>query len=293
VTHIDPRDKPHLIHEDIVGFNFIRSGSRFVFRRHFRSGLRSHIMQVLDALDVQKEKAGVLQEGITRFPQAKPLKMLRIFRTKFRSLTEAEEELRRVKTVGSFLAPHYLARSEEFLAGFTGQDRPTFLLCGLQDYVEGASLNPWAELDDKHLACLFHRSSYPSRIKKIRDHAIVFVTKVKEMILNAGYIPDLAGSGNLILTFQGIIKLVDINNISAVDFRASIPLDDRRYPVLDKSMQALFLLEEKMRQRSPDRKEKIYRVFLDPGRLKEVRELEEVFRASQDDPGRFDETALD
>jgi hypothetical protein len=44
----DVREKASLNHEAVVGLNFIRDSAIFVFRRHYRQGLRSHIMEVLD-----------------------------------------------------------------------------------------------------------------------------------------------------------------------------------------------------------------------------------------------------
>jgi len=86
-------------------------------------------------------------EGITWFPRVKPLRMLRIFRTRFGSLADAEAEVRRVKAIETYLVPDHLARSEEFLVDYvTGGQRET-LLCGLQEFVEGEILEPWSALD--------------------------------------------------------------------------------------------------------------------------------------------------
>jgi len=43
----DVRDKPSLSEADVLALNFIRRPARYVFRRHYRVGLRSHIMEVL------------------------------------------------------------------------------------------------------------------------------------------------------------------------------------------------------------------------------------------------------
>ena len=93
------------------------------------------------------------------------------------------------------------------------------------------------------------------------------------MILQTNRVPDLAGVGNLILTRSGNIKLVDINNISRVSFDRTIPLDDRGYPVCDKSIEALSLLERKLTGRSLDGRDIIYNTFLDPERMKDVKEI--------------------
>ena len=49
--HIDIRDRPTIDHDDVIALNFIRSSPSCVFRRHFRQGLRSHIMEILDPLE--------------------------------------------------------------------------------------------------------------------------------------------------------------------------------------------------------------------------------------------------
>ncbi|MBU0734796.1 MAG: hypothetical protein KKG10_11670, partial [Proteobacteria bacterium] len=86
-------------------------------------GLRSHIMEVLRSADVARETEGVIREGTRWFPRARPLKMLRIFRTRFDSLRNAEEELRRVKIVETYLTPAHVARSNEFLVDYLLQGK--------------------------------------------------------------------------------------------------------------------------------------------------------------------------
>jgi hypothetical protein len=70
---------------------------------------------------------------------------------------------------------------------------------------------------------------------------------------------------------------VDINNICEVSFDSHILLDDRGYPVCDKSIEALSMLELKVAGRTIDRNEPIYKVFLDPGRRNEVKRQEKLF----------------
>jgi hypothetical protein len=284
MTGEDPRDKLSLTHEDVVALNFVRAPGIYVYRRHYRAGLRSHIMQVLLREDVEKERTGVLRHGVRRFPKARPLKMLRIFRTRFRNLREAEEELVRVKLIETYLAPFYMARSNEFLVDFTGQDQRKPILCGLQEYMEGETINPWNRLDDEELASLKERMPDPEGpevhaqwIGNVRTQAERFVLRVKELISKAGYVPDLAGSGNLILNSSGLIKLVDINNISRVSFDSSIPLDDRGYPVCDKSVEALSMLQKNLAGHDLDPHDQIYKFFLDPDRMEKVRIVEREF----------------
>lgn len=283
----DIRDKPFLKHDDLMKLNFIRSPGRYFYRRHYRAGLRSHIMEVLKREDWEQEERGVIRDRLKWFPKARPLKMLRLFRTRFKSLIEAEEELKRVKVIGSYLGPNHLATSEEFLVSYQVRRRREILLCGLQEYVDGEILNPWRSLDNDRLAFLFscmgpenHENSVMESyrwIRTVRKQAEHFIRKLKEMILETNHVPDLAGIGNLLLTRSGDIKLVDINNVSSVSFENTIQLDDRGYPVCDKSIEALFRLEQEFLGRPIHRESNIYRIFLDPQRMKEVRAIEEAF----------------
>jgi len=288
MTQEDPRDKLSLTHEDVVAMNFVRAPGIFVYRRHYRAGLRSHIMQVLLREEVERERTGVLRDGVRRFPKARPLKMLRIFRTRFKNLREAEEELARFKIVETYLAPFHMARSNEFLVDFASRGKREPILCGLQEYMEGETINPWNRLDDEELASWRERMSEQAGagsrkdwIATARARAGEFVQRVKELISKAGYVPDLAGSGNLVLTPSGLIKLVDINNISRVPFGCFIPLDDRGYPVCDKSVEALSMLEKNLVGHPLDPDDDLYRVFLDPARMEKVRSLETQFHRTQ------------
>lgn len=128
---VDIRDKRYLSSEDLVRLNFIRDRGSYVFRRHYRHGLRSHIMEVLDPDDIRRERQGIVRDGIRWYPRAKPLKVSRIFRTKFSVLEEALEEIRRVKIIEKYLAPNHLAVSEEFIVDYITDGRNDFILCGL------------------------------------------------------------------------------------------------------------------------------------------------------------------
>jgi hypothetical protein len=295
---LDIRDKPRLNHSDIIQLNFIRSPGRFVFRRYYRSGLRSHIMAVLRLEDVKKEKNGIKKNGVTWFPKAKPLKMLRVFRTRFGRLEDAMQELNRVKMVEKFLAPDYMARSSEFLVDYRVHGTYETLLCGLQEYIEGEILDPWGPLDQDSLWAFFCRMAdqeeHQTRIKKgriekwaedVRKKAGNALLQIRKMIREARFIPDLAGIGNLVLTPSGEIKLVDINNISEVSYEEDIYCDDKGYPVCDKSVEALSLLEKKLLGRSLDETDSVYGVFLDSGRMKEVQVLETLFHQSRGPAG--------
>ena len=286
----DVRDRPYLKEEDVLMLNFIRDPGVYVYRRHYRQGLRSHIMELLSPADVESEKNGVFIDGSKWYPRAEPLKMLRIFRTRFNSLKEAEEEVERVKTIESYLGPDNMAKSDEFLVDYIRNGKRELLLCGLQEYVKGAILDPWTSLEDNHLISILRRISFDDFedaetignrwIRDVRSKAQVFIGKVKKMILEAGCVPDLAGIGNLMLTRDGDIKLVDINNISRVLFDSSIILDDRLYPVCDKSIEALSLLEQGLLNVSLQPDDPIYETYLDPERLAEVKVMEKEFYLS-------------
>jgi hypothetical protein len=289
----DVRDKPSLNADDVLQLNFIRRPCRFVFRRHYRQGLRSHIMEILDPQDVAREKNGVVSDGIKWFPRAKPLKMLRIFRTRFQSREQARAELQRVIYVATYLGADGYARSNEFLVSYVWDSRRDILLCGVQEYIEGLNIEPWGYLNADRLADNLLRPRLDSRtataidrgalVAHIRNSAGGFVTRVKRMVRDTGYIPDLAGDGNLILTDNGDIKLVDINNISPVSYGSRVYVDDRGYPVCDKSVEALAAIQKHLASQPFDERDPLYRTFLDPKRMAAVSGIERAFhRAAAD-----------
>ncbi len=283
----DIRDSKFIGHDDVVGLNFIRTDVSYHFRRHFRQGLRSHVMEVLRPADIEVEKFGTRGDGIRRYPRAKPIRIFRLFRTRLASVAEALDEIQRVKMVERYLAPEFLARSNEFVVDYLAQGRRVPLLCGLQEYVEGEILNPWGLLEgDRLMDALYGqlfvdgKAPAPEKTKWahiVRDKGIRFVEKIKQMIAASGHIPDLAGMGNLVMVCSGAIKLVDINNIAKVSFDGQISLDDKGYPVCDKSIEALANLETKLLGRSIDSADAIYGFFLDPQRMREVFDKEQVF----------------
>jgi hypothetical protein len=279
----DIREKSRLVSNDILGLNFVKSPGIYSFRKHYRMGLRSHIMEVLNPSDLERENRGITVDGLKWFPKAKPLKMLRIFRTRFHNLDDALEELKRVKIVEKYLAPEHMARSEEFLVTYMRQGTHHLLLCGLQEYVEGEILDPWSPIDDGHLVALLGRMDFKRSgnaegverqwVARVRKKAKKFIQNIRKMIVNEAHIPDLAGVGNLLLTRTGDIKLVDINNISRVSFDPVINLDDRGYPVCDKSVEALSLLDRKLLSSIIGNGDEIYGLFLDPKRMKDVKAM--------------------
>ena len=95
----DIREKSHISHEDVIGLNFIRASGRYVFRKYYKQGLRSQIMEVLDPDDVVKQNKGEIIDDVRLFPWAKPLKILRIFRSRFNSVEDAFEEIKKLRIV--------------------------------------------------------------------------------------------------------------------------------------------------------------------------------------------------
>ena len=286
----DVRDKPSLNQEDVLRLNFIRDPGGFIYRRHYRQGLRSHILEVLSHEDLENEKNGVIIDGSKWYPRAEPLKMLRIFRIRLNNLKDAEEEIERVKVIESYLAPDNFAKSDEFLVDYNRNGQRELLLCGLQEFIKGAILDPWDRLDDSHLLSILRRISFETFedaesiggqwVEQVRNKAETFIGKIKKMILEARHVPDLAGIGNLLLTHDGDMKLVDINNISETSFDSNIRLDDRNYPVCDKSIEALSLLERGLLDRVLRKDDPIYKTYLDPKRMEEVKVMEKEFLLS-------------
>ena len=290
----DIRDRPHLGHRDIVHLNFIRSESPFVFRRHFRSGMRSQIMEVLRPSDVQRETLGMARDGVRWFPKAEPRFMLRLFRRRFSSLDQALEEIRRLRIIETYLEPDQLARSSEFIVTYRHGRRSDLLLCGLQQYAPGQSLDPWQLLTPVQMARWFVSVQAPGEDRVDAErfagrfcmNAGRFVDGVRRMISGAGFVPDLAGTRNMVVTPHGNIRLVDINNVSPVDFGDAIPMDDKGYPVCDKSVEALLRIEAMLPDRSAPADDPLARHFLDPSRMKAVAVLDRQFhRRLVESPG--------
>jgi len=100
------------------------------------------------------------------------------------------------------------------------------------------------------------------------------------LLFDTGYIPDLAGFGNLILTLEGNLKLVDINNIVEIKFNDSIPIDDKGYPSCDVSIEVLSLLEKDILQKNVQIDDPLYQFFLSPLRKIKVKALEKQFYKS-------------
>lgn len=286
----DIRDKVIIRHEDVIALNFIRDTGGYVFRRHHFNGLRSHIMEVLESRDVEKENQGVTIKGIKRFPIAKPLKMLRIFRKRFSGFEEILDEIRRFQIVRQYLTAIHLALSEEFIVDYVFGNQRDVLLCGLQEYVEGECLDPWSLQKSNCLENLAGKlAERPDQRKRLSKNQLIskieksiesFVNKVKNMILEASCVPDLAGNRNLLVTCEGHLKLVDINNISYLSPDGCILMDDFNYPVCDKSIEALSLIEQKLMGHKIEENDRVYMNVLKAERLREVDDLARLFHKS-------------
>ncbi len=236
----DIRDKAHIRHEDIMELNFIRKPGAYVFRKYHKQGLRSQIMELLDPDDVIKQNKGETINGILFFPWAMPFKMLRIFRIRFASIKDVFEEIRKLKIIENYLSSDFYAKSEEFIVDYMWNGNRDVILCGLQEYVAGETLNPWETTGINQLANFFDGIgnsrvnslgiTADQLVTRFRNNVENFVNSVKKMILEANYVPDLAGLENLLITPGGDIKLVDINNVSRVSFGPDISLDILCHP---------------------------------------------------------------
>ncbi len=288
----DIRDKEDITHEDVVRLNFTKTPPTYFFRKHFREGLRSRLMQVLYPRDVEAETKGVVHQGIRWFPLAHPLKMLRIFKKRFKISAEVQQEIENFKIVQKYLPLHHYAASQEFLVPYFISGKYDLLLCGLQEFVDGETLDPWREDIVDRLKAYFSgriatQNNLPALLETVKASASSFVEHMKIMIQKAGYIPDLAGTGNIRITETGSMKLVDINNISRVSFDHHIRLDDKGYPVCDKSIEALAKIEQHVLGRHMLPNEPMYRLFLDPRRLSHVKTHEKRFHKNNSAAGNY------
>jgi hypothetical protein len=268
----------YLMPDDVQNLNFIRKNSPYAFRRHNAPGLRSHIMYLLDAGEAHKEKKGVAQDGVRIYPKAVPKKILRIFKRRFQKLNQALDEINRYKVMEKYFCPDYIAKSNEFIVDLTNFHDREIILCGIQDYVEGNVLDPWGIIhwhknSDTFVNIVRGHDDPDCFFQTIKHHAAEFIRAVKKMIHETSRVPDLAGIGNIRLSADGKLRLVDINNISDIVFEPDVYIDDKNFPVCDKSIEAMALLEEKMLGQPPDMSEPIYQAFLNPERKNKINRL--------------------
>jgi len=278
----DIRNQAHLSGKDVKQLNFINDSDQYVFRKFYRSGLRSHIFELLAAGDVDKESLGVMEDGVRIFPRARPIKMFRIFRNRFNSTGEIFQEIQRYKIMLSYLGPEFIALSEEFIADYRDKNgNCRTLLCGLQEYVDGQILDPWRLSGPENISALFsamaHELADHIRLQRALKNIEVFISGVRRLMDETGYIPDLAGVGNLILTPEGGIKLVDINNIVEIKADKYIHLDDKGYPACDVSVQVLSIIEKAILNRDQSKIDPLFKLFLTPDRLAQVKAIEQAF----------------
>ncbi|MBI9090766.1 MAG: hypothetical protein JEZ12_16235 [Desulfobacterium sp.] len=271
---------PFISNSKLEGLNFLRTPATGCFRRHFRGGLRSHLFELIQAKDLEAEQTGKVIDNIRQFPRAMPSRMLRVLRTRFDSLDQALKEIEKYRLLLEILGPDLVARSEEFIVEYQGCGQKEILLCGLQEYIKGTILDPW-HLAGRDALKHFYRPNATTPchgfIARATREIKTFVGAVRTMIHTTGHIPDLAGVGNLMLTPEGRLKLVDINNIIEIKQTASIPLDDRGYPCCDKSMEVLFILEQKILQQPISMDDPLHERFFTPERREEVKTLEQAF----------------
>lgn len=278
----DILSKTSLTGEEVKQLNFLYDSSTLHFRKYYRQGLRSHIFEVLAADDIVKETKGEVIDGMRWFPRAVPKYVLRILRTRFKTVDAVFDEIKKYALLLNFLGPDLIATSNEFVVEYTGSGKSEIVLCGLQEFVEGAILDPWSLFGQDPLDTLRQsrfspqapdKSWLPVALESIKT----FVRHTRKMIADTGYIPDLAGNGNLILTHNGKIKLVDINNILKLKKTDAILLDDKGYPACDKSVEVLFLLEKEIIKSIDLAKDALYGHFLSAERTRRVKQFEAQF----------------
>jgi len=177
-TTKDIRDQAYLTENEVLKLNFINDSSQYIFRKYYRSGLRSHILEILAAEDVLKETQGEITEGIRLFPRARPKKIFRILRNRFENKEAVFQEIKKYHFLLKFLGPNFIAESEEFIVDYTGTEKSQIVLCGLQEYIEGEILDPWGLSSKNFLLDLLKTSGCPDfqltdRVKKARKNIAI------------------------------------------------------------------------------------------------------------------------
>ncbi|SDO67488.1 hypothetical protein [Desulforhopalus singaporensis] len=291
-------DREYLAGDDLGKLGFLLDSSSFFYRRHPHQGLRSHIFEILSAKDVDTESVGQMDPdlGIRLYPRARPRYMLRILRKRFTALDDVLEEVRLYKLILHYLGPDFIALSTECIVECQGEEKAKIMLCGVQEYVSGVKISPW-NLTGRHpLATCFEttcrtRGELADRVARATGSVAIFINRIRRMIAEVGYIPDIAGNGNLIVTPSGKIKIVDINNVVPVRFDESIFLDDRGYPACDKAIEALSLFERKIVGSTKFLPDGLYQHFLAPERVDKVNRVAEQFHQKFRDPGSWQSPA--
>ncbi len=281
---IDIRDQEHLSSREVLRLNFIRSQEDYFFRKYYRAGLRSHIFELLNNEDVELETSGEMVNGIRKFPRAKPKMMLRIFRSRFETIEQVMVDVRKYHLLLKLFGSRFIATSEEFVVEYTGPGTSQIVLCGLQEYIEGEILDPWSLESKNYLAdrfiCMQGRPEEKiDWVRALEKQIAAFVSCTRQLIFERGFVPDLSGIGNLIVTAEAGVKLVDINNIVEVRLDDKILIDDKGYPACDKSVEALSILEG-LGTGKQSLQDPLYKHFLSPERMKAVKAFEKRFYKS-------------
>lgn len=276
----DIRDIKHATSEEVNGLNFLNLTDQYVLRRHIYQGLRSHVFQILKTDDVRKENEGVVKEGEKKYPQATPIKILRIMRKKFQRLDDVKAEISKYKLIEKYFDHDSYAQSQEIVVDYIHNGENKVMLIGIQEYVAGFRLNPWSANIGFHITDFLKISginNIDETVSQIKKNIANFVQLLKSFILKTRYIPDLAGIGNIILKSDGNIVLVDINNISKVSFSDPIYVDDFGYPIVDRSIEAISCLDKFSLPDEYNRDCFLYNKFLSNHRCKKVNAIEKEF----------------
>ncbi len=263
---MDIREKSRLEHQDILDLNFINRDSPYVFNYHYNQGLRSHIIELLNPEDCKARDKGIYVEGRLTYPKPVPSKVLRIYKEKI-TLQEAMEETEKMCTIKRYLKEN-IAKSQEFIVSYRKKEGFEPILCGLQEYIKGELIDPW------YCVPRAYDTNFENNTNK-------FINRIKRCINETGLIPDLAGIGNLTYSNRGVV-LVDINNINTVDYSDDIFLDNKSFPIVDTSIEALSLLEKKVNGFLTS--DKIYQHYLEPGRKTECDRIRKKWSKSDEKP---------
>jgi hypothetical protein len=254
------RIKEYPENDDIIKLNFIKSDSPYHFRRHIHYGLRSHIIQVLKKTDVDIENQGIRIDGILNYPRAKPISLLRIYRENFQTYDDFKNESYKINLIEKYLGNENMAKSHEFVVDYNINGKNEILLCGFQKYIDGDGVDPWSLYIDVS-----------------SEKGKQFTNKIKKMISEEGYIPDLSGYQNIRKDSEGNLVLVDINNVSKVKFDNKIQIDSTGFPTVDVSIEVLSLLEKKI-VGEIDSTEILYKHFLNEFRKNDVHAIEKEWK---------------
>lgn len=276
----DIRDIQHATSDEVNDLNFLNLTDQYVLRRHTYQGLRSHVFQILKTDDVRKENEGVIRKGVKNYPKAAPVKILRIMRTKFNNLAAVTVEIKKYKLIERYFDAESYAKSQEIIVDYNHNGKNKVMLIGIQDYVEGFRLNPWSAYIGFQIVDFLKISGIKNideTMAQILKNMANFVHLLKRFILKTRHIPDLAGIGNIMLKRSGNIVLVDINNISEVSFSDPIYVDNFGYPIVDRSIEAIFCLDKFCTPNEYDKNNFLYRKFLSDSRRKKVDAIEKEF----------------